>query len=499
MRVSISTAVSVLAAISTICSAGHAQSSENTRDETWVRAQAEARARIERRMRPQQARNVILFVADGMSIPTITAARIFDGQENGLGQDDVEHLLSFESFPDAALVRTYSTNAQVPDSANTATAMVTGVKTRNGALSVRGDQFLDVCDGSATPPATLVELAEDRGMATGIISTARITHATPAATFAHSASRQWELDTVLPEEAVAAGCEDIASQLLSFDRGDGLDIVLGGGRQAFLPEEAGGRRGDGRNLMQEWADRGGATATTAQEFRALRAEDDAPVLGLFTGSHLAFEADRINDEEPSLAELTSFAIDRLERDDDGYVLLVEAGRVDHAHHATNAYRAFTDMQAFADAIAAAVERVDLDETLILVTADHGHTMTISGYPARGNPILGLVRSANMDEPGAEPSLTFDATGRPYTTIGYANGPNTRSEDDEALTEEEVLDPGYRQEATVRRPAETHSGADVALFANGPRSHYFSGSMEQNTIFHLITAALGWESDEASQD
>lgn len=499
MRVSITAAVSALAAISTICSAGQAQSVDDGRDETWARAQAEARARIERRIRPQQARNVILFVADGMSIPTITAARIFDGQENGLGADDVEHLLSFESFPDAALVRTYSTDAQVPDSANTASAMVTGVKTRNGALSVRGDQFLDVCDGTSTPPATLVELAEGRGMSTGIISTARITHATPAAAYAHSASRQWELDTVLPEEAVAAGCEDIAAQLLSFDHGDGLDVVLGGGRQAFLPDGEGGRRGDGRNLMQEWADRGGVTATTANEFRAISSDDEAPVLGLFTGSHLAFEADRVDEEEPSLAELTSFAVRRLENDEAGYVLLVEAGRVDHAHHATNAYRAFTDMQAFADAIAAAAELVDLDETLILVTADHGHTMTISGYPARGNPILGLVRSTNMEEPGGEPRLTFDATGRPYTTIGYANGPNTRAEDDEALTEDEVMATSYRQEATVRRPSETHSGADVALFANGPRSHYFSGSMEQNTIFHLITAALGWDGDAVEQE
>lgn len=496
MRLSLHAASVALAVLSSACSAQSVDTHQPIDDETWARAQAEARARIERQIRPQQARNVILFVADGMSVPTITAARIFDGQQNGAGTDDVENLLSFEHFPDAALVRTYSTDAQVPDSANTASAMVTGYKTRNGAISVLADQYLDVCDGTATPPATLIELAESRGLATGIISSARITHATPASTYAHSVSRSWEVDAALPPEAVEAGCEDIAAQLLSFDHGDGIEVVLGGGRQAFLPDSDGGRRGDGRNLMQEWSDRGGVSLTTADEFHALDVASDAPVLGLFTGSHLSFEADRDAADEPSLAELTSFALRRLAQDEDGYVLVVEAGRVDHAHHGTNAYRAFTDMQAFADAIAAAVDIVDLDDTLIVVTADHGHTMTISGYPARGNPILGLVREANED---GSTSLSFDAGGRPYTTIGYANGPNTRDQDGDALTEEEVTDTNYRQEAAVRMPSETHSGADVALYATGARSHYFSGSMEQNTIFHLMTAALGWEIDEESRD
>lgn len=496
MRFSFHAATVALTVLSSACSAQPVESDSAIDDETWVRAQAEARARIERQIRPQQARNVILFVADGMSVPTITAARIFDGQQNGAGTDDVENLLSFEQFPDAALVRTYSTDAQVPDSANTASAMVTGYKTRNGAISVLADQYLDVCDGRATPPATLVELAEDRGLSTGVISSARITHATPASTYAHSVSRSWEVDAALPPEAVQAGCEDIATQLLSFDHGDGIDVVLGGGRQAFLPEDEGGRRGDGRNLMQEWADRGGVSLSTAAEFHELDVSSDAPVLGLFTGSHLSYEADRDAAEEPSLAELTAFAVRRLARDENGYVLVVEAGRVDHAHHGTNAYRAFTDMQAFADAIAAAVDLVDLDDTLIVVTADHGHTMTISGYPARGNPILGLVREANDD---GSASLSFDAGGRPYTTIGYANGPNTRDPDGPALTEDEVTDTNYRQEAAVRMPSETHSGADVALYATGARSHYFSGSMEQNTIFHLMTAALGWGADEESQD
>ena len=469
----------------------HAQSADGgwPADETWQRAQAETARRMHTVERPQQARNVILFIADGMSIPTISAARIFVGEHTGEGE---EQTLVFEDFPSAALVRNYNTDAQVADSASTATALVTGLKTRSGAISVASGQFLDACAADAVLPATLAERAEDRGMASGVVSTARLTHATPATMYAHAMIRSWEADADLPEAAVAAGCQDIAAQLLAFDHGDGIDVALGGGREGFLPGDAGGRREDGRDLLAEWRARGGVTVTDAAGFRDLDPAGDTPVLGVFTDSHMAYEADRDEADEPSLAEMTAFAIDRLSRNENGYVLMVEAGRVDHAHHATNAYRALRDMEAFDAAIRTALEHVDLDETLILVTADHGHTMTFAGYPARGNPILGLVRRANPYEPGSEPALTLDESGRPYTTRGYRNGPNVRTPDSPALDEADTLDPDYHQETVVGLSNETHSGADVALFANGPRAFWFSGSLEQNTVFHLMAAALGWD-------
>lgn len=458
-------------------------------DGSWQRAQEELAQRMANTPRPQQARNVILFIADGMSIPTIAAARIYIGEQTGLGE---EQTLSFEAFPTAALVRTYNADAQVADSASTATALVTGLKTRTGAVSVAANQYLDSCAADAVLPVTLAEAAERRGMATGVVSTARLTHATPAAMYAHSVARDWEADSDLLPQAVEAGCLDIAAQLIAFDSGDGIDVALGGGRDGFLPEASGGRRADGRDLMAEWRASDGIVVSDADGFRALDSAADGRVLGLFTGSHMAFEADRDPSAEPSLAEMTTFAIDRLAQSDAGYVLMVEAGRVDHAHHATNAYRALTDMQAFDAAIAAALGRVDLDETLILVTADHGHTMTFAGYPSRGNPILGLVRRANPYEPGSEPQLTLDESGRPYTTLGYGNGPNVRTPDSAALEETAALEPDYLQEAAVELSNETHSGADVALYADGPRAHWFSGSLEQNSVFHLITAALGWQ-------
>jgi len=465
-------------------------------DPTWQRARLEAAARASVPYRTQSAQNVILFIADGMSIPTITASRIYEGQAQG--GSGVEHVLSFETFPHLALVRTYNTDAQVSDSASTATALVTGIKTRTGAINVAPDQALEVCGGNPSVPLSLAELAEMRGMASGVISTARLTHATPATMYSHSLSRNWETDKYLPDWAGSAGCEDIASQLVSFDAGDGMDVILGGGRQSFLPTEVGGERSDQRDLIAEWQGLGrdGIAVSNAAELRALDPSERAPVFGLFTDSHMAYEADRDDSVEPSLAEMTSFAIRHLSQSEEGYVLMVEAGRVDHAHHGTNAYRALTDTQAFSDAISAALDLVDLDETLILVTADHGHTMTMSGYPARDNPILGLVRRVDPTQPGSEPQLTLADDGNPYTTLGYQNGRHPRHQDGEALSDDVVADSEFMQESAVPVMSETHSGADVALFATGPRSHLFGGSLEQNSVFHLISYALEW--DEESQ-
>jgi alkaline phosphatase len=472
--------------------------SDTATDRTWQRAQSDLSARLNIEHRPQRARNVIVFIADGMSIPTIAAARIFDGQQSN--RSGVENSLSFERFPHVALIKTYNTDAQVSDSASTATAIVTGIKTRTGAISVAPAQDTEVCSNPLSAPATLAEIAESRGMTTGIVSTARVTHATPATMYAHSLSRNWEADDDLPDFARAAGCEDIASQLISFGAGDGVDLVLGGGLREFVPAEAGGVREDGRDLLAEWRGlgRSGMTVTDAASFRSLNPSGEAPVLGLFTSSHMSFEADRDDALEPSLAEMTAFAIDRLSQSATGYVLMVEAGRVDHAHHGTNAHRAMRDMQAYSEAITTALEHVDLDETLIIVTADHSHVMTFSGYPARDNPILGLVRRVDPSQPGTEPSLTLADDGRPYTTLNYQTGRNIRTAESESLTDEQVLDPDYLQQTAIPR-SETHAGDDVALYATGPRAHLFGGSLEQNSIFHLIEYAMDWTDHDAVED
>ncbi len=465
-------------------------------------AAADAVARRAEGRQVGQAKNLILFIGDGMGVSTITGARIYAGQKRGL--DGESYRLAMETLPNVALSKTYSDDAQVSDSASTATAMVTGVKSRSRTVGLTREASFNNCasqQGHGTD--SLWELAERAGLATGIVSTARVTHATPAATFAESASRDWEDDTAfrgVPSE----GCPDIASQFIDWPEGDGFEIAMGGGRRHFLPdtmpdpedEGASGRRGDGRDLTQAWQAKSNTHVVLydADGFAALDFTSDVRVLGLFEQSHLEYEIDRMSDSagEPSLAELTEAAIERLSQDEDGYVLMVEGGRIDHAHHGTNAARALEDTDAFDAAVRKALDMTSRDDTLIIVTADHSHTMTIAGYPARGNPILGKV-----SYPTGATAMGTD--GKPYTTLGYANGPGApcarRSDPSEPCERPDLSDidtaaSDYRQQALVPMPSETHAGEDVAIFASGPGSNLINGVMEQNEIFHVMGRATG---------
>ncbi len=450
-----------------------------------------------------KAKNVILFIADGMDPTTVAAARIYDGQSRG--EEGEENLLSFERFPNLAMSKTYNTDMQVPDSAGTMSAMATGYKTRVGHISVKKEVPRSDCEASLTEHApTFVEIAEQAGLSTGVISTARLTHATPAATYAHVPDRDWESDAALPEGVYAMGCRDIASQLIDFPYGDGVDFAMGGGRGNFLPEDAAdpeddtrtGWRKDNRNLTAEWvakSDKHEFVWNKAQ-FDAIDPATDPRVLGLFESSHLEYEADRENDAagEPSLEEMTRKAIDVLSRNDKGFVLMVEAGRVDHAHHGGNAARALKDAQEYSQAVAAARELTDENDTLIIVTADHGHTLTFAGYPGKGNNILGLVRYVS-DE--GESKLMLAEDDKPYTTLGYANGPGSVYHEgvDHAVRpigdETTVAGVDYQQPSLVPTGSETHGGQDVTIYASGPDAYLFSGVVEQNYIFHVMMDAL----------
>jgi len=421
------------------------------------------------------AKNVILFIGDGMGVSTVTAARIFDGQSQGkLGE---EHALAFEDFDNLALIKTYNTNAQVPDSAGTATAILSGYKTNIGAINVKPNvsvtkMALASCTLKNSPP-TLVERAKKAGLSVGIISTARITHATPAAMYGHAVDRGWETDADVRDSAKKIGCKGLARQLINSD----ADIILGGGRSKFSEE-----------LLAQWDDKeGNMYVTNANALRALPPANK--VLGLFTESHMSYEADRDDAKEPSLAEMTALTIDKLSQKSTGYIIMVEAGRVDHAHHGTNAYRAMRDMQALNEAVKTAKDKTG-DDTLIIVTADHSHVFTMAGYPARGNPIMGLVR--NPDPEAGKPSDDYALAedGKPYTTLGYHNGPNVRETASPALTDNMVQAPDYQQQTAVNMTSETHGGEDVPLYATGPGSQRVRGVMEQNEIHGVMMKALG---------
>lgn len=169
--------------------------------------------------------------------------------------------------------------------------------------------------------------------------------------------------------------------------------------------------------------------------------------------------------------------------------MVEAGRIDHAHHDGNAFRALTDTIELSNAVRAALSKVNLNETLIIVTADHSHTFTMAGYPIRGNNILGLVRE--VDNSGMlEEKPKGDANKMPFTTLGYANGKGyVGGAARTLLTQESALNPNYKQEAAIPLNDETHGGEDVGIFATGAGSHLIHGVMEENWIFYAMREAL----------
>ena len=463
----------------------------------------------------RKAKNVILFVGDGMGISTITASRILEGQLKGMTGE--ENRLFFESFPNVGLSKTYSADQQTPDSAPTMTAMVTGYKAREGMLSVNHLTSRGECDASviaANSLPTILEQAAAAGKATGVVSTARLTHATPAATYAHTSVRDWESDSDQNTffASNVATCKtngitlvkDIARQLIEVSPAvkASLKVAMGGGRTYFMPKTmtdpeygAKGRRSDGRDLTAEWVSSRGVNAKYVWNKAGFDAIDPATtdyMLGLFENSHLQYEADRANDKsgEPSLTEMTEKSINLLKKNPTGFFLHVEGGRIDHAHHAGNAQRALVDTIEFAKAVKKAVEMTDPNETLIIVTADHSHTFTIAGYPHRGNDILGLTKEVPAQDGNAvAPTLAGD--GLPYTTLGYQNGPGAVSGARADLTSVDTKAINYLQQAVIPIGSETHAGEDVAIYANGPKAYLVHGSMEQNWIYHVMKEAFGF--------
>lgn len=481
------------------------------RVEDWWKA---GQAHIERseQLKPitGKAKNVILFVGDGMGVSTVTAARILEGQLRG--EPGEENQLFFESLPYAALSKTYTWDQQTPDSAPTMTAMITGYKARDGMLSVDHTTTRGECDAATVAEKTLptlLEQAAQAGKATGVVSTARLTHATPGATYAHTPDRDWEGDAMLP---AGCGVKDIARQFIELSPAvmASLKVAMGGGRDFFrttaqadpeYPNKTGTRK-DGRDLTQEWLasrsriSQGARYVWNKAEFERIDPEATPFLLGLFEPSHMQWEADRANDGagEPSLSDMTRKSLQMLQRSKSGFFLHVEAGRIDHGHHAGNARRALLDTIEFAKAVRTAYEMTDPRETLIIVTADHSHVFTMAGYPHRGNPILGLVKPV-PERDGESASPARDVHDLPYTTLNYANGPGARNKGpnggrpDLSSVDTAALD--YKQEAIVEFKSETHGGEDVAIYASGPKAYLIRGSMEQNWIYHVMRAAFGF--------
>lgn len=459
------------------------------------------------------AKNLIIFLGDGMSLATVAATRAFSVGIDGK--------LYMDQLPFTALSRTASADHITTDSAASMSQIVTGRPCNTGVISMdAATELLDFNkDGDGAPAATILELAKAAGKSIGVVTTTRVTHATPAACFAHINDRDAE--------------NAIALQSLptdpTYDRalGTGLDLIVGGGRRFFLPKETideegdKGARTDKRDLRVEFQAAGYKYVWNRGQWTALRAQD-LPVLALFESSHMEYEWDRPYDvgREPSLAEMTAKAVELLGRNKNGFVLMVEGGRIDHAHHECNAWRVLTDTEIFDDAIGAAIAACDLRKTMMLVTSDHGHVFNVGGYPLRPfnelpykvpgmvpagyakapfSGILGVV--FDLDEKAWGIGETLDRNKTPYTVLSYGNGPGYRSQPRVdprtdatpgylGLIPSGPTDPAYLFEAAVPLSGDTHSGEDQGVWAIGAGSSMVRGTVPSTQLFFWMKEALG---------
>lgn len=318
------------------CATPSATASGRTREPTSPRGS---------RRRP---RNVIFMASDGMSTGTLTLADMMIRERTGRPSSWVR--LWEAPGVRRAMCSTHAADSWVTDSAAAASAWGIGRKVNNGAVNFTPD---------GERPAPLLVTARERGLATGLVTTTRLTHATPAGFIANVPSRGLEAS--------------IAEQMM--DRG--FDVALGGGEKHF-PESTLGRR-EGVEIVR-----------TREEL--LATDGSAPLLGLFNGDHMSYELDR-PESEPTLAEMTRVALDRLSRSPDGFIVQIEGGRVDHAAHNNDACALVADQIAFDDAIGvAAAFTTARDDTLLIVTTDHANANPgLTLYKNQGN--AGLERLA----------------------------------------------------------------------------------------------------------
>jgi alkaline phosphatase len=421
------------------------------------------RADVEQRTAPAQ--NLILLIGDGYGPVQATMARAAKGAP--LALDRVQ----------TGSVETSASDARVTDSAAGATAYASGIKSYNGAIGVDRDQ---------QPVPTLLEAAERRGMATGLVATSRITHATPASFAAHVVTRSAEAE--------------IAAQMLD----QGIEVLLGGGARFFAGE--GGSRLDGRDLFAEARAAGVQVATDRAGYDALAdAPADRPILGVLAPDHLAYDLDRAGTDQPSLAEMTTLALERLRNAPDGFFLMVEGSRIDHAGHGNDAAGVMHDALAFDEAAAVALRFArENPGTLVVATADHetgGLTLGRDGIYDWKPEVL-LAQTATMEVLAPQVAAGEDAEMVLKNAGALAMDDSLRADERALLAEVvggngpyglrigNVLGRVVAERARVGWTTSGHTAVDVPLFAFGAGADAFTGNLPNDEVGRRLAAALG---------
>ena len=421
-----------------------------------------------------QTRNIILMIGDGMGPSHIGAAMLYSTGELGRNLRMVELMNSGRT----AYLANDTADAIVTESAAAATQIACGVKVPARVVGMGPD--------GRTPCLSILEIARQRGMATGLVTTSGITDATPAAFSAH-------VETRSDETAIAA------QQL-----GLGVDVLLGGARRFFLPESAGGSRSDGRNLVEEARRAGYALARNASELARLRS---AKILGLFSMGTMAFEIDRALSTEPSLGEMTAKALDVLSQNSRGLFVMIEAGRIDHAAHGNDLAAVVRDMLAFDEAIGVALEfQRKHPDTLIIVTADHetgGLALTgMGGGKGINFPAIRNTRSsldAILGYIGESP------TAAKVRSVAASHLALALSDEEAQLVASELhrkdaAQPPVSTSRTLMSLLQRHLGASwatrghtaspVFAFGSGAGAEAISGFRHNTELFRIMRDALG---------
>lgn len=412
------------------------------------------------------AKNVILLIGDGMGYGHMTLGRIVKGGA-----------LTMDSFTYNGTVSTYPNDPVekwVTDSAAAATAIATGVKTYNAAISV---------DVNKQPVKTILETAQEKGKATGLVTTTRITHATPAAFAAHNVDRDAE--------------NEIAVDMLNHK----VNVLFGGGKRHFLPKDLGGKREDGKNLIEEAKKMGYKFIETKEDLQKVSGDK---VLGLFKSSHLSYEIDRDPAKEPSLAEMTKKAIELLSKDKDGFFLMVEGGRIDHASHGHDTATVAKDVLAFDEAVKVALDYAkNRKDTLVIVTADHETGgLSIGGYGEYNFNPAAFKGQKNSFEDVIAAKLTADNYKDIFAEYVGIN--------DLTLDERITLLSAFKVKETnpyaaanaaadiVSRRAYAgwtsggHTGNDVPVMAYGPYAEEFAKHLDNTDLNKLMYKAYGFQ-------
>jgi len=454
----------------------------------------------------RRARNVILFIGDGLSMAHRTAARVL---AKGLVEGRYGGELAIDDMPHMALVSTSGTDSIVTDSANSMSAYATGHKSCVNAMGV---YCAHNKNGLAHPKVeTIAELAKrhNGGMAVGVVTNTEIEDATPAAMVAHVRRR--------------SDYDDIVRMFYELRP----EVMMGGGSGFFLPKsDKAGRRKDEDNYLQKFEALGYALPTTASDMKAAAGNGATRLLGLFHPSNLDGALDRhilkratvgLYPDQPDLVDQTQVAIDVLSKYPNGFVLMVESGLIDKFSHVLDWERAVYDTIMLDNAVAAAKRfAASRDDTLVIVVADHAHPVSIIGTYDDERPgerlrdKLGVYNEAkfpNYPKPDAEgypPSVDVSrrlalvfagfpdhcASGKP--ALGGPFKP-TDEKDQKAVANESYCTPqATRMEGNLpfTQRQGVHAADDVVLTAMGPGSELFKGRVDNTYVFRVMATALG---------